>query len=135
LQTPPSKASQLRPLIKEINDYKAEHGKYPASCEQFASFARLTNQFSVYTGSTNEGGIYYWSYWDVEQHDFTILLNADYDEGDVYEIFLPIAGTERMHPFSFNFAAWRYDFKNGRWRKGRFHYSSFGPHWKPDFLR
>lgn len=134
LHTPPAKANQIRPLLKEIDDYKARNGKYPISCEQFASFAELTNHFSVYTGSTNQGGYRFWNYWEVQQHDFSILMNFDDRESGVYEIFFPVAGTERMRAVSFHFAAWRYDFKDGHWQKGRIYYSSFGPYWKADFL-
>ena len=130
LHTPPAKANQLRPLIEEIGAYKATNGHYPISCGNFASLAKLTNRFSVYTGSANQGGIQYWSYWEVEKHDFTVLLTPD-----GFNIFTPVAGTERRQTFSFNFVAWQYDSKNSLWRKGRIYYSSFGPYWKPDFLR
>lgn len=135
LQTPPSKADQLRPLIKEIDDYKAANGHYPTSCEKFASFAKLTNQFSidsVYSsyiaqGTILEDGV---SGWGIEEHDFPILLKPD-----GYKIFLPITNTERLHTFSFDFSVWRYDSKKGNWRKGRIYNTSFGPYWKPNFLR
>jgi hypothetical protein len=131
LHTPPPKTHQLRPLMKEIDDYKAANGHYPTSCEQFASFAKLTNQFSiysVYSEPVGKGSILLAedvSGWDMVEHDFTILLMPD-----GYKIFFPIAGTERNHAFSFDFSAWRYDSKKGNWRKGRIYDSSFGPYWK-----
>ena len=135
LHTPPPKADQLRPLMNEIGGYKAKFGKYPTSCDQFASFAKLTNQFSIYFVYASyipqrtillEGRI---DGWNIKDHDFTILLNPD-----GYKLFFPIAGTERDHPFNFDFAAWCYDSKKGHWQKGRIHDTSFGPYWKPGFI-
>jgi hypothetical protein len=136
LHTPPAKAKQLRPLMKEIADYNALNGNYPTSCDQFASFAKLTNQFSVYSVFSEPAGkrsillADHVSGWDIEEHDFTILLMPD-----GYKIFFPIAGTERNHTFSFHFSAWQYDSKENHWQKGRIENTSFGPIWKPDFLR
>ena len=121
--------------MKEIDDYKVKTGKYPISCDQFASFAKLTNQFrmdSVYSsyiaqGTILEDGV---SGWGIKEHDFTILLKPD-----GYKIFLPVANTERLHVFNFDFSVWRYDSKQGNWRKGRIYDTSFGPYWKPGFLR
>ena len=122
--------------MKEIDNYQATNGNYPISCEKFASFVKLTNQFSIYSVYASyipqgtillEGRI---GGWDIKEHDFTILLNPN-----GYKIFFPVAGTERMHTFSFDFAVWYYNSKNGHWQKGRIHDTSFGPYWKPDFLR
>ena len=114
LHTPPSKTDQLRPLMKEIDDYKAKSGKYPTSCGQFASFAKLTNQFSIYSVYSEpapQGSIFLAarvSAWDIGEHDFSILLMPD-----GYEIFFPIAGTGRSHQegiyMSMGFSAWCYN--------------------------
>ncbi len=88
--------------MKEIDDYKAANGHYPTSCEQFASFVKLTNQFSiysVYSEPAGEGSILLAdrvSGWEIQEHEFTVLLMPD-----DYKIFFPIAGTERMHAMSF----------------------------------
>ena len=122
--------------MKEIDDFKAKIGKYPTSCDQFASFAKLTNQFSiysVYSEPAGEGSILLAdrvSGWEIQEHEYTVLLMPD-----GYKIFLPISGTERIHTMSFDFSAWYYSSKKGYWRKGRIYNSSFGPYWKSNFLR
>jgi hypothetical protein len=135
LHTPPSNADPLRPLMKEIDAYRVATGKYPTSCEQFASFAKLTNHFRIYSAFSEPAGkgsillADRVSGWDIEGHDFTILLMPG-----GYKIFFPIAGTERTHAMSFDFSAWCYDSKKGHWRKGRIYDTSFGPYWKPNFF-
>jgi hypothetical protein len=124
LHTPPAKARQLQPLLKEIETYNATNGEYPTSCANFASFGNISKRYNVCTGSEIPDA-------EIEIYDFTILFNP---EG--YEIFLPatVTASDRL---SFDFVAWRYDSKSHRWRKGRirapFAGSNWGIHWKPSF--
>ena len=121
LHTPPAKAAQLKPLLKEIQDFKTVHGRYPSSCEQFSEFTNLTNNFSVYTGEHTTNGVD-WLPTEVSNHDFTILV-----EREGYEIFLP---TGRMKMISFSsFPVWRLDSTEHHWRKGRIHWFIGGSYW------
>jgi hypothetical protein len=118
--TPPSRARQIRPLLKELDDYYARHGEFPDSCGDLASFSKLTNQFKVYAG----GSIFEF---EIPNYDFTILINR-HD----YEIFFPVDVENH-----FKFVAWRYDSTKHLWQKGRFRVrfwgSDFGVNWKPSF--
>jgi hypothetical protein len=122
LHTPPAKAYQLRPLIKEIETYNANNGEYPTSCTNFSSFTKISKQFRIYSGRGIIDA-------EIENYDFTILVNP---EG--YEIFLPATVSDRL---SLNFVAWRFDSGSHHWRKGRIRAplwgSNWGINWKPSF--
>lgn len=114
-RSPPSRARQLRPLLTEIDGYRATNGAYPTSCVSFASFSQLTQHCSVYTGRRETNGII-WETREVSDHDFTVMVDR---QG--YEVFLPVG---RMKPISFtSFPVWRYDSAEHRWQKGRIHWS------------
>ena len=124
LNTPPSKAGELSPLLKEINHYHATRGQYPKSIKIFSSFTNLTQRHSVYTGEQTTNGVT-WQPYDVSNHDFTVMIAPD-----GYEIFLPV-GHMKMISFS-SFAVWRLDSNERRWRKGRIHWSLIGGYWSDD---
>lgn len=124
LATPPSKASQLKPFLKEIGNYQKTHGAYPKSIERFSSFTNLTRTFSVYGGEQTTNGIT-WQPYEVSHNDFTVMVTPN-----GYEVFLPV-GHMKMYSFS-SFAVWRLDSNERHWRKGRIHWSLIGSYWSAD---
>src|ERR1035438_8321941 len=102
LHTPPSTAQQIRPLLKELDNYYAKNGTYPDSCVNFASFSKLTNQFKIIVENGNDAP-------EDTDYDFTLLVNPDN-----YKVYFPVSGANPL-----NFVAWRYDSKTHYWRKSR----------------
>jgi hypothetical protein len=126
LRKAPSKASQLHPLLADIDRYKSTNGIYPTSCASFASFSNLTQRFKVYTGAQGTNGVE-WDTYEFNSHDFTDMVDRA-----GYEVFLP---TGRMKMISFtSFKVWRYSSADHRWQKGRIHWSyGFGnSYWSAD---
>jgi hypothetical protein len=121
LCVPPTKARELRPLLKAMDSYMATNAKYPTSCAGFVSFTQLTQHFRVYTGEPTTNGIA-WEPSEVSRHDFTVMVDKD-----GYEIFLPVG---RMKLISFSsFPVWRYDSFHRHWQKGKIHWSFVGSYW------
>ena len=123
-RTPPSKVRQLQPLLADIDRYVSTNRAYPTSCVSLASFSRLTQHFSVYTGGRDTNGIT-WETREVSDHDFTVMVDQS-----GYEIFVPVG---RMKLISFSsFPVWRYDSTAQQWHKGRMHWSYGGSYWSTD---
>jgi hypothetical protein len=125
LQSPPSKARVLRPLIADLDAYQATNGAYPMSCVSLASFSQTTQHVTIYTGQRDETNGVTWETREVSDHDFTVLVDRA-----GYEIFLPV-GDMKMISFS-SFPVWRIDSSQHRWQKGRIHWSIAGSYWSND---
>jgi len=123
-RNPPSKASQLQPLLADIDRYRFTNGAYPTTCVSFASFAQITQRFTIYTGGRDTNGVT-WETRAVSDHDFTVLVDRA-----GYEVFLPV-GHMKMISFS-SFPVWRIDSSQQQWQRGRIHWSYGGSYWSVD---
>jgi hypothetical protein len=121
LYSPPSKANAVRPLLRELEAYRAVNGAYPTSCVNLVTYPRLTRRFSIYTGELGTNEVT-WDPFEVSKHDFTVLVGPA-----GYEVFLPV-GRIKLISFS-SFPVWHIDSWEHRWQKGRIHWSWIGTFW------
>jgi len=122
--SPPAKSQALQSLLADMERFRATNGLYPTSYAGFASFAQVTQQFSVYSGKKDTNGIF-WETREVSSHHFTIL-----GDSAGYEVFLPV-GHMKMISFS-SFPVWRFTSTDHKWEKGRIHWSLVESYWSKD---
>jgi hypothetical protein len=124
--SPPAKAKALLPLMKELEQHKTAHGKYPTTFEAIHSFTQLTQHFRVYLGfRDSETMTITWKPHEVSAHDFTVLIQESR-----YQIFLPV-GRIKMYSFS-SFPVWKYESDTHQWHEGRIHWSLQGVYWSEE---